>query len=89
MVEELNITNQIESTLNDYFSPSFLSVIDVSEKHKGHGGYKKGGGSHFEIKINSILLVGLSRIEAHRLINSILKNHWEAGIHSISINANN
>lgn len=53
-------------------SPSRLDVIDESEQHRGHGGYREGGESHFRIRMSSRDFTGLSRIARHRLVHATL-----------------
>lgn len=53
-------------------SPTVLEVIDESEQHRGHAGWRDGGQSHFRIRIAAPELTGLSRVERHRLIHRTL-----------------
>jgi len=53
-------------------APTVLEVIDESESHRGHAGYRDGGESHFRIRIASAAFAGLSRIEQHRLVHRTL-----------------
>ncbi|HMQ40781.1 MAG TPA: BolA family protein [Paracoccus sp. (in: a-proteobacteria)] len=53
-------------------SPTTLEVIDESEQHHGHAGWREGGQTHFRIRINAPELAPLSRIERHRLIHRTL-----------------
>lgn len=52
--------------------PTRLEVIDESESHRGHGGWREGGQTHWRIRMASPRLAGLSRIEQHRLVNRTL-----------------
>ena len=87
MKNKLKTSIAIKEKLNKEFSPYFLEVDDVSEMHKGHKGYKEGQATHFAIKIKSEKFYGRKKVEIHRLINGILVEEWENGVHSISINA--
>ena len=53
-------------------SPVDLQVLDESEDHRGHAGYRDGGQSHFRIRMTSAAFDGLSRIERHRLVHRTL-----------------
>ena len=53
-------------------NPSRIEVIDESESHRGHGGYREGGQSHFRIRIASPAFTGLGRVERHRLVHKTL-----------------
>ena len=52
--------------------PVDLLVIDESEDHRGHAGYRDGGQSHFRIRMTSAAFDGLSRVERHRLVHQTL-----------------
>ncbi|SNR53953.1 BolA family transcriptional regulator [Paracoccus sediminis] len=52
--------------------PSRIEVVDESEAHRGHAGYRDGGESHFRIRMASPAFAGLSRIERHRLVHRTL-----------------
>ena len=62
-----------------------LKIEDVSEMHRGHGGFKEGGETHFIIHINCAEFKDKNKLAVHRLINEELKDEWENGVHSISI----
>ena len=53
-------------------NPSRIEVIDESESHRGHGGYRDGGQSHFRIRMASPAFTGLGRVERHRLVHKTL-----------------
>ena len=80
-----SISTSIEQKLIKKFSPIKLIIEDVSEKHRGHAGFKEGGESHFVIKIKSNYFKDMTKLEIHRLINDVLKEEWAFGVHSISI----
>ncbi|WBU57582.1 BolA family protein [Paracoccus sediminicola] len=65
------IAEDIRNALQQ-LSPHRLEVIDESESHRGHAGFREGGQSHFRIRIASAEFDGLSRIERHRLIHRTL-----------------
>ena len=75
----------IENLILKIFKPEFLSVIDVSEQHRGHKNFKEGVESHFEILIVSEKFINLSRIERHRMVNRILKEEFLSDLHSVVI----
>ena len=81
MKRKINIENLILKIIK----PEFLSVIDVSEQHRGHKNFKEGVESHFEIIIVSEKFINLSRIERHRMVNRILKEEFLSDLHSVII----
>ncbi|WP_439332052.1 BolA family protein [Paracoccus salsus] len=52
--------------------PSRLEVIDESDDHRGHAGYREGGQSHFRIRMASPAFAGKSRLQRHRLVHGAL-----------------
>ncbi|MBK4216435.1 BolA family transcriptional regulator [Paracoccus caeni] len=52
--------------------PTSIDVIDESEGHRGHAGYREGGQTHFRIRLASPRFAGLGRIERHRLVHQTL-----------------
>lgn len=52
--------------------PLRLEVLDESEAHRGHSGFREGGESHFRIRMASPRFAGLSRIDRHRLVHATL-----------------
>ena len=52
--------------------PTLLEIIDESESHRGHAGFREGGESHFRIRLTSPAFSALSRIQRHRLVHQTL-----------------
>lgn len=52
--------------------PSRLEVIDESELHRGHAGWREGGQTHFRIRMAVPAFAGMSRLDRHRLVNRTL-----------------
>ena len=77
---------EIIQTKLSVLNPHFLKVIDESSLHAGHIGNPSGTAeSHFIIEINAKELDGLSLIKQHRIINNILKDEFDNGLHALSI----
>ena len=53
-------------------SPTRLEVIDESESHRGHAGYRDGGQTHFRIRMACPAFAGLGRVQRHRLVHRTL-----------------
>ena len=53
-------------------NPTLLEVIDESESHRGHSGFREGGETHFRIRMASPAFAGLSRLQRHRLVHATL-----------------
>ena len=83
----MGVKDQITQKLRDGLQPSWLEVIDESEQHRGHGGWRDGGETHFRVKVASPAFAGKSRVEMHRAINALLADELGAGVHALAIEA--
>ena len=73
--------------LNSALSPIRISLIDDSEKHRGHGGYNPSGESHFSLEVESAAFAGKSRVERQRMIYKALGELMNERVHALSIRA--
>jgi len=76
---------KIRRRLEDAFAPRRLEVIDESEAHRGHAGYRDGGESHFRVKIAAQALGPLDRIARHRAVHAAIGAELLSEIHALSI----
>lgn len=77
--------SSIIAKLSAAFEPSALDVIDESESHRGHAGYRAGGETHFRVTISAASLEGLTRLAQHRAIMDCLAEELSAGLHALAI----
>ena len=75
----------IAQKLKDALSPQHIEVEDVSHHHAGHTGWRDGGGTHFTVAIKAASFVGKSRVQQHRLVNSILADELSDDIHALEL----
>lgn len=66
-------------------SPIALDVIDESEGHRGHGGWQEGGETHVRVIVRSARFDGMTRVERHRLVNSLMAPEFARGLHALAI----
>src|SRR5437870_12991967 len=85
--DDMRVRNSIVEKLSTAFAPLRLDVVDDSHRHEGHAGHRPGGESHFSISIVAEAFSGKSRIERHRMINEILREEFEGGVHELAIEA--
>lgn len=78
---EQNIIKKLEET----FAPEFLSVIDESDKHRGHAGWIKDTPTHFRVQISSEQLRSLSRVAQHRAIMKAVEDEFDKDLHAFAI----
>ena len=62
------------------FAPESLEVIDESESHRGHGGWREGGETHFRVVMRATSLAGLSRVERSRAVHKVLAAELAGGV---------
>ena len=83
----MKLSDWIARTLEERLQPARLAVLDESDQHIGHGGWREGGETHFRIDIVSETFSGKSRVERHRLVNEVLKGAFDRGLHALAIQA--
>ena len=81
----MSVRDQIAEKLSVKFTPSHLEVIDESEKHRGHGGYREGGETHFRVRIASPKFDGMTRVAQHRAVMETLDAELKGGVHALAI----
>ena len=83
----MKLSDWIAQTLEERLQPARLAVLDESDQHIGHGGWREGGETHFRIDIVSEAFSGKTRVERHRLVNDALKGAFQRGLHALAIKA--
>ena len=81
----MSVRDTIAEKLSVKFAPTHLEVIDESEKHRGHGGYREGGETHFRVRIASPLFTGQSRLAQHRAVMEALNAELKGGVHALVV----
>jgi BolA protein len=67
--------------------PQTLDLVDESEAHRGHAGYREGGGTHWRLSIVSPRFTGQSTVARHRMIYQALGSLMQHPIHALAITA--
>ena len=80
----MKIKLKIEKIINEKINCKFCEVIDVSESHRGHQGFKEGVETHFEILVVSDDFIDISRLERQKLLNGFLADEFKKDLHSVS-----
>ncbi|MDP3267877.1 MAG: BolA/IbaG family iron-sulfur metabolism protein [Legionella sp.] len=73
--------DRIEKQLNQELSPHYLSVEDESKNHH----VPEGAQTHFKIVAVSTRFNNMTRINRHRMINSLLAEEFHNGLHALSM----
>jgi stress-induced morphogen len=79
-----NYLKSIEKKLKEKINFEKLEIIDNSQKHKGHKFFSEEK-YHLHLKIKSLYLNSISRINAQKLIMNILKEDLKTKIHALEI----
>ncbi len=87
MNTDRTVKHTITNKLREAFSPESLEVTDESHLHEGHAGHRPGGETHFRVYIVSPAFEGKSRIERHRMINTVLSGELAGSVHALAIKA--
>jgi BolA protein len=83
----MKISKSIEQKINLNLTPSFLNIINESNKHAGHSGNNiVGSETHFKIIIVADKFIQTSRVARHRLVYDLLVEELKE-IHALSLNA--
>ena len=57
----MTMADTIAAKLTAALSPDEIEVVDVSHQHAGHGGWREGGETHFEVRMKAAAFSGKSR----------------------------
>lgn len=79
----MSVRAVIEKKLTEGLAPIRLAVIDESHRHAGHAGSHPEGESHFRIEIVSDAFIGKSRVERHRMVNTLLAEELAGRVHAM------
>ncbi|GAA4032464.1 BolA family transcriptional regulator [Sphingomonas rosea] len=80
------VASEMLARLAAALHPSQLELIDDSEQHRGHGGYRgEGGESHFTLRIESAAFTGLGRVQRQRLVYKALGDLMTDKVHALAM----
>jgi BolA protein len=84
---QLSLKSQIEAKLKLGLRPDDLKIVDESDQHIGHAGWKEGQETHFRLYITSPLFKNMNRIQRHRMVHDLLQQEFASGLHALAIHA--
>ena len=79
-----NYVDEIDEKLKQQVQIEELIIVDNSHKHKGHKFFSPEK-FHLHLKIKSLYLNSISRLNAQKLIMKILKDDLKTKIHALEI----
>ncbi len=72
---------RLHAALSMHLEPMLLSIDNETHQHS----VPVGSESHFKILIVSTRFQSLNRVARHRLVNHIVQNEFETGLHALSL----
>ena len=79
-----NYFEKIKHKLTEQIKIEMIDIIDNSDKHKSHKFFDPQK-LHLHLKLKSIYLYSLSRLDAQKLVMNILKDDLKEKIHALEI----
>ena len=79
------VRDRMESKLRLAFAPLQLDVMDESNKHHGHTGWRESGETHFHVLISSVSFTGKTRVERQRMIYRVLAEELAGPVHALAL----
>lgn len=76
---------RMRETLMVALEPTRLDIVNESELHAGHRSSPGTGQSHFRLLIVSPRFAGKSRVERHRMVNALLADELQRGVHALAL----
>ena len=82
----MNVAAEIKQRLAA-LDPAWIELVDESESHRGHAGYRAGGNTHWRLAIVSPRFAGQTVVARHRMVYQALGNLMQNPIHALAITA--
>lgn len=82
----MSVAEQIRARL-DALLPERIELLDESEQHRGHAGYRAGGGTHWRLTIVARAFAGKPTVARHRMVYEALGELMQHPIHALAITA--
>ncbi len=81
----MTVAHTIEQKLTQALAPQRLKIVDDSEKHRGHAGYREGGETHFRVEVVSQAFAGENRVARQRRVYDILSEELAGAVHALQL----
>ncbi len=76
---------RIRARLVAEFAPAEIAVLDESERHRGHGGWREGGETHFRVSMRAAAFDGMTRVARSRAVHAALADELAGGVHALAL----
>ena len=77
--------DEIKTKLNNEIELEEIEIVDNSHKHRGHKFFSPEK-FHLKLKIKSLYLSSLTRVNAQKIVMKVLTNDLKTKIHALEIN---
>ncbi len=77
--------DEIKKKLNKEIELEDIEIVDNSHKHRGHKFFSEEK-FHLQLKIKSLYLSSLSRVNAQKMVMKVLSEDLKTKIHALEIN---
>lgn len=81
----MTVSAEMAARLEAEFAPQHLEILDESEAHRGHAGYRPEGESHLRIVMRAAALGPMTRLQRHRAVHAALGPALVARVHALSL----
>lgn len=81
------VADRIERKLRMAFQPETLAVLDETNQHHGHAGWRESGETHFRVEIVAKSFAGKSRVERQRAVYQVLADELAGPVHALALTA--
>lgn len=75
----------LQAKLEAAFAPDHLEVVDESERHRGHSGWREGGETHFRVVMRSARFDGMDRVARSRAVHAVLHDELLGRVHALAL----
>lgn len=82
----MSVAQEIRARLA-LLQPEHVELVDESEAHRGHAGYRDGGNTHWRLTIVAPAFAGKPTVARHRMVYQALGDLMQHPIHALAINA--
>ncbi len=84
----MNRKQRIDKILSKKFNDFLIEIIDNSNLHRGHNNFTGNDETHIKIILIKKNKISINRLNIHRIINNLLKEEFNSGLHSLEIKIN-
>lgn len=81
----MTVAETMAAKLRAAFEPLALEIIDESDQHRGHGGWREGGETHFRLRLQAAAFAGLGRVARQRAVNRVLAAELAGPVHALAM----